>query len=132
MHSVGNSCLGTHRYPNTTNYNEELALAEGCPYPMTAEGLFNVTVPRLRTAMCEAGAGDALYAIFAWNEWGEGAVLEPNTGEGTRVGEAVARARREAERLHGEDRAAGLCRETAAGATALQIQPGKAGATVSA
>ncbi|GBF93705.1 hypothetical protein Rsub_06808 [Raphidocelis subcapitata] len=97
-------------YPNTTNYGQDLALAEQCPYPMTAEGFFNVTVPRLRAAMCEARSGDALYAVFAWNEWGEGAVLEPNTGEGARLGEALARARREAERLHGEDRASGRCR----------------------
>jgi hypothetical protein len=57
------------------------------------------TATGTRAGMC------LLYAIFAWNEWGEGAVLEPNTAEGTRLGEAVARARREAERLHGEDRA---------------------------
>ncbi|GBF93901.1 hypothetical protein Rsub_06900 [Raphidocelis subcapitata] len=102
----------TPRYPNETQA-DRLILASGCPSNSSAEAFLEATASRLRGAACElaaAGGGDAVYALFAWNEWGEGAVMEPNSVDGHGLLYALARARREAARLHGEDVAGRRCR----------------------
>jgi len=49
-----------------------------------------VTRHRLEQVVCDSNPhGINLYVLFAWNEWGEGAALEPNTWNGAQYLECV-------------------------------------------
>ena len=94
----------TPRYPNTTASKGNV---ENCD--LSAHEFTRATETRLRKLLCETNGNEAVYVLFAWNEWGEGSVLEPNTVDGTSMLRGLQSAKANALRRWRQDSASGTC-----------------------
>jgi hypothetical protein len=95
----------TPRYPDTKASKGNV---ENCD--MSADEFVRSTEIRLRKLLCEAQGNSATYVLFAWNEWGEGSVLEPNSVDGSTALHGLRTAKKRALQAWRLDTASGLCR----------------------
>lgn len=92
----------TPRYPMKKGEARRIKISKKKMIPppefaSTAEAFYRATVSRLCRSLCDSNPKGQpnFYALFAWNEWGEGATLEPTNLEGRAYLEALKKAKNE-------------------------------------